>query len=135
MKDFHYEKPIALPYQPPCSLFRLAFNVSRACHLGNLLGRPPFSFLLVIIPAPLFAQDLTIYDKNQQVMFDVRDGKIYNANQRLLGTVHGDRKSAELYDPRSKILGHVRNGKLYDKNWRLLGMRKKGWSMIKITEL
>jgi hypothetical protein len=87
---------------------------------------PFLVFLLVIIPAPLFAQDLTIYDKNQQVMFDVRDGKIYNAYQGLLGTVDGDRKSAELYDIRSKILGHVRNGKLFDKNWRLLGYEKKG---------
>ena len=69
------------------------------------------SFLLFIIPAPLFAQDLTIYDKNQQVMFDVRDGKIYTANQKLLGTADGDRNSAELYDPRSNILSYVRNGR------------------------
>ena len=84
------------------------------------------SFLLAVIPAPLLAQDLTIYDQNQRVIFEVRDGKIYDGNQRFLGAVDGNRKSAELYDPRSRILGHVRDGKLYDKNWRLLGYEKKG---------
>lgn len=85
-----------------------------------------FSLLVALIPAHLFAQDVTIYDKNQGVIFDVQDGKIYDGHRRFLGTVDGNRESAEIYDPRSKILGYIRNGKLYDKNWRLLGYEKKG---------